>query len=77
MFATALAWAQAQAAGSQARGLADAYLSGALRVTHDGRTVEYRSSADLRGAISALYSASISTTLRRPAMTIARLGDGY
>lgn len=77
MFSTALAWAQAQAAGSQPRALADAYLSGARRVRFEGgREVEYRDGAEIEAAIVAAYTASLPSTRRRPTFTIARLGSG-
>jgi len=77
MFPTALAWAQAQAAGSQPRALADAYLSGARRVRFEGgREVEYRDGAEIEAAICTAYSASLPTARRRPAATLARLGSG-
>lgn len=77
MFPTALAWAQAQAPGTQARALADAYLSGARRVRFEGgREVEYRDGAEIEAAILNVYSASLSTARRRPAATFARLGNG-
>lgn len=73
-FADTLAWAQAQAAGTAARALADAYATGTLRVTVDGRTVEYRALADIERAMSSLYAASLPAVARRPAMTVARVG---
>lgn len=68
-----IAWAQAQAAGSAARGLLDAYTSGALRVTFEGRTVEYRTLADIDTALSALYNASFSAATRPASFTLANL----
>jgi hypothetical protein len=77
MLSTALAWAQAQAAGTPGRALADAYLSGARRVRFEGgREVEYRDGAEIEAAICAAYSASLSAARRRPAATMARLGGG-
>lgn len=66
-----LTWALAQATGSAARGLADAYTSGALRVTFEGRTVEYRTLADIDTALSALYNASFSEAARPASYTLA------
>lgn len=75
-FADVLAWAFAEPAGSRARALADAYTGGTMRVTIDGRSVEYRSLADIERALSALYAASQSAISRRPRATVARpLGD--
>lgn len=75
----ALAWAIAQAEGTRWRALADAYTSGELEVTFaDGRSVRYRSTAEIGSVISAGYSAAgVVSSARRPAMTIARVGDGF
>lgn len=75
----ALAWAIAQAAGTRWRSLADAYTSGELEVTFaDGRSVRYRSTAEIGSVITAGYSAdAVASTARRPAMTVARVGDGF
>lgn len=73
-----LAWALAQAAGSDARNLASAYTSGTLVVRFsDGRSVEYRALADITAAMSALYAASISTASRRPRATLAGFSRGW
>ena len=71
-----LAWALAQPAGGYALALAEAYLGGALRVTFEGRTVEYRSTADLARVLSALYAATQAAS-RRPSSAVARVGDGF
>ncbi len=75
----ALAWALAQATGSRWLALADAYTSGELEVTFaDGRSVRYRSVAEIGSVIAAGYSAAgVAATARRPSMTIARVGDGF
>jgi hypothetical protein len=73
-FADTLAWAQAQAAGTAARALADAYATGTLRVSVEGRSVEYRSLPDLERALSALHAAATPAATRRPAKTIAQIG---
>jgi len=73
-FADTLAWAQAQPPGTPARSLADAYVTGTMRVTVDGRTVEYRSLADIERALGALHVASMSVAQRRPSVTIAQVG---
>jgi hypothetical protein len=73
-FADTLAWAQAQAPGTAARALADAYATGTLRVTVEGRTVEYRALGDIERALSAMHAAALPATSRRPAMTTAQVG---
>lgn len=72
----ALAWALAQPANSHAAALAAAYLGGTLRVTVDGRTVEYRSISEIATALGVLYAATASTA-RRPSAAVARLSDGF
>jgi hypothetical protein len=73
-FADTLAWAQAQTPGTAARTLYDAYVTGTTRVTVDGRTVEYRSLADIERALTALHAAGLPATSRQPRMTIACVG---
>ena len=68
---TVLAWAIAQPTGNRWRGLADAYTGGATRVTFEGRTVEYRSLAEIGQALAAGYAAE-NTAQRRPSVTLAR-----
>jgi hypothetical protein len=67
----ALTWAIAQPAGNCWRGLADAYTAGTTRVTFEGRTVEYRSLAEIGQALAAGYAAE-NTAQRRPSVTLAR-----
>ncbi|MBX6384019.1 MAG: hypothetical protein IRZ07_13765 [Microbispora sp.] len=67
---TVLAWALAQPTGSRAAALAAAYTGGTMRVTFDGRTVEYRSLDELGRALAVLHGAENSAA-RRPAMTLA------
>ena len=67
----ALAWAIAQPAGNRWRGLADAFTGGTTRVTFEGRTVEYRSLAEIAQALTAGYAAE-NPVQRRPSMTLAR-----
>jgi hypothetical protein len=74
-FADTLAWAQAQAPGTSARVLVDAYLTGTTRVSVDGRTVEYRSMAEIERALLALHAAGLPESQRRPRLTIAQVGD--
>ena len=76
---TVLAWCLAQPVDNQARGLADAYLSGALRVTANGSTIEYRSQAELIAAAGALYAATSgqgAVSPRGPSVTYARFSRG-
>ena len=54
----ALAWALAQPIGNRWRGLADAYTAGTTRVTFEGRTVEYRSLAEIGQALAVGYAAA-------------------
>ncbi len=67
----ALAWAIAQPAGNRWRGLADAFTGGTIRVTFEGRTVEYRSLTEIGVALAAGYAAE-NPAQRRPGMTLAR-----
>jgi hypothetical protein len=66
-----LAWAIAQPIGNRWRGLADAYTAGTTRVTFEGRTVEYRSLAEIGQAMAAGYAAE-NQAQRRPCITFAR-----
>lgn len=70
MSTEALAWALAQAPGTAARALAAAYSSGALRVTHDGKTIEYRTTGEIMQVIETLRGAALPST-RRPGVTLA------
>ena len=69
-----LAWAQAQTVGTAARTLLDAYLLGALRVTIDGKTVEYRSAAEMERVLVLQHSATLAASTRRPGFTLVRFG---
>jgi hypothetical protein len=71
-----LAWALALPVGNRWRALAEAYTGGTMRVTFEGRTVEYRSLSDIERALSAGYAAE-NTAARRPASVVGRLGDGF
>ena len=66
-----LAWAITQPTGNRWRGLADAYTTGTTRVTFEGRTVEYRSLAEIGQALAAGY-ATENPAQRRPGVTLAR-----
>jgi len=72
---TVLAWALAQPAGTRAAVLAAAFTGGTTRVTHDGRTVEYRSLDELARALAALRGAE-SSAARRPSVTLASFSRG-
>lgn len=65
-----LAWALAQPAGNRWRGLAEAFAAGTTRVSFEGRTVEYRSLAEISTALAAGYAAE-NSAVRRPAITFA------
>lgn len=70
-----LAWAQAQTVGTPPRVLVDAYLLGALRVTIDGKTVEYRTSAEMERVLALQHSATLAASARRPSFTLVRFGE--
>jgi hypothetical protein len=65
-----LAWALAQPTGNRWRGLAEAFAGGTIRVTFEGRTVEYRSLDEIARSLAVGYAAENSTT-RRPIVTFA------
>ena len=65
-----LAWALARPTGDRWRGLAEAFAAGTTRVSFDGRTVEYRSLAEISAALTAGYGAENSAA-RRPGITLA------
>ena len=71
----ALAWALAQPTGNRWRDLADAFTSGTTRVSFDGRTVEYRTLAEIGAALAAGY-ASENPATRRPSLTLACFSRG-
>ena len=66
-----LAWALARPMGDRWRSLAEAFAAGTTRVSFDGRTVEYRSLAEIGAALTAGHGAENSTA-RRPGVTLAR-----
>jgi hypothetical protein len=67
---TVLAWALAEPAGTRAAVLAAAFTGGTMRVTFDGRTVEYRGLDELGRTLAVLYGAE-NTVARRPTTTLA------
>ena len=66
-----LAWALARPMGDRWRGLAEAFAAGTTRVSFDGRTVEYRSLAEISAALTAGHGAENSAA-SRPGVTLAR-----
>ena len=65
-----LAWALSQPVGNRWRALAEAFAGGTTRVSFDGRTVEYRSLAEISTALAAGYAAENSAA-RRPSTSFA------
>jgi hypothetical protein len=65
-----LAWALALPSGNRWRGLAEAFAGGTTRVSFEGRSIEYRSLAEISTALAAGYAAENSGA-RRPATTFA------
>ena len=65
-----LAWALSQPTDSRWHRLADAFAGGTTRVTFDGRTVEYRSLAEISTILAVGYAAETNTA-RRPGTTYA------
>lgn len=65
-----LAWALARPVGDRWRGLAEACAAGTTRVSFEGRTVEYRSLAEISTALTVGYGAENSAA-RRPCITLA------
>ena len=70
-----LAWALSQPAGNRWRALAEAFAGGTNRVSFEGRTVEYRSLAEISTALAAGYTAENSSA-RRPSTTFASFTRG-
>jgi len=66
-----LAWALSQPTGNRWRGLAEAFAGGTTRVSFEGRSIEYRSLAEISAALAAGYAAENSST-RRPMTTLVR-----
>ena len=66
-----LAWALSQPNGNRWRGLAEAFAGGTTRVSFEGRSIEYRSLAEISTALAAGYAAENSST-RRPTTTLVR-----
>lgn len=70
-----LAWALARPTGDRWRGLAEAFAAGTTRVSFDGRTVEYRTLAEICTVLTAGYGAE-SGGARRPVVTLASFARG-
>jgi hypothetical protein len=75
MDGTILAWALARPPQDRWRALADALVAGTTRVSFDGRTVEYRSVADLARLLEAGYAAE-NAAPSRVSMTLATFSRG-
>jgi hypothetical protein len=75
MIPTVLAWALAQPAGSRAAVLAAAYTGGTMRVSFDGRTMEYRSLDEFGRALAALHETE-NSIVRHSAVTFASFTPG-
>jgi hypothetical protein len=65
-----LAWALALPSGNRWRGLAEAFAGGTMRVSFEGRSIEYRSLAEISTALAAGYTAE-NMSVRRPTTTFA------
>jgi hypothetical protein len=65
-----LAWALALPSGNRWRGLAEAFAGGTTRVSFEGRSIEYRSLAEISSALAAGYAAE-NSSVRRPTTTFA------
>jgi hypothetical protein len=65
-----LAWALARPIGDRWRGLAEAFAAGTTRVSFEGRTVEYRSLAEIGAALTIGYGAE-NSVVRRSRVTFA------
>lgn len=65
-----MAWTQAQLTA-----LEDAIATGAMRVTHDGKTVEYRSIAEMIQVRNMMRAAMGGTT--PPRTTLVRFDRGF
>lgn len=66
-----MAWTNAQLSA-----LEDAIAAGATRVTHEGKTVEYRSIAEMI-QIRNMMRDSLGTTVTAPRSTLVRFDRGY
>ena len=65
-----LAWALVRPVDDRWRGLAEAFAADTTRVSFDGRTVEYRSLAEISAALTAGHGAENSAA-RHPSVTLA------
>lgn len=66
-----MAWTDAQLAA-----LEDAIAAGATRVTHEGKTVEYRSIAEMI-QIRNMMRGSLGSAVAAPRSTLVRFDRGY
>ena len=65
-----LAWALGQPTGNRWRSLAEAFAGGTTRVSFEGRSIEYRSLAEISTALAIGYAAE-NSAVRRPSTTFA------
>jgi hypothetical protein len=65
-----LAWALALPSGNRWRGLAEAFAGGTTRVSFEGRSIEYRSLAEISTALATGYTTE-NSSVRRPTTTFA------
>jgi hypothetical protein len=65
-----LGWALGQPTGNRWRGLAEAFAGGTTRVSFEGRSIEYRSLAEISTALAVGYAAE-NSAVRRPSTTFA------
>jgi hypothetical protein len=65
-----LAWALGQPSGNRWRALAEAFAGGTTRVSFEGRSIEYRSLAEISTALTSGYAAE-NSAVRRPSTTFA------
>jgi hypothetical protein len=66
-----LAWALTLPSSNRWRGLAEAFAGGTTRVSFEGRSIEYRSLAEISTALAVGYAAENSSA-RRPTITLVR-----
>jgi hypothetical protein len=74
---TILAWALALPITDRWRSLAEAYAAGTVRVTFEGRTVEYRSLQEIAQALTAGYGAANAAAPRPPVTVVQFSRSGW
>jgi hypothetical protein len=70
-----LSWALARPSNDRWRLLADAFAGGTTRVSFEGRTIEYRSLAELAQALAAGYAAE-NPAAKPPSVTLVSFSRG-